>query len=329
MGLHVDTAVVPPPERFDYWSSSASLVIHPMNLDREDPRHFAGRMAVNRVGAIDVFHITGDALTVSRTARLIRAHDPEQLNLVHVLRGSCRVRQEGRASAIRPGELCGHDTSRPYTFRADTPFELLLYGIPRRLLEPVADGIRDATATPLNPAAGDVVAMGRDFLRNLALGVEAGTVDGRAPGLADCVAALTRSLYAHPAHPGHPGHPEHPEADVLAGPTPGLFARVVEYIERRLGERDLGPRSVAAAHFVSVRRLQALFHERGDTVSGHIRRVRLERCRRELADPERRGRPIGEIARGCGMADRPHFSRLFRAEYGESPREYRARHTEG
>ena len=53
------------------------------------------------------------------------------------------------------------------------------------------------------------------------------------------------------------------------------------------------------------------------------RRARLERCRRDLADPALAGETILAIATRWGLHDRAHFSRLFRAAYGCSPREYR------
>lgn len=313
MGLQVNTSAVAPAERFDYWSSSASQVIHPMSLDREDPRQFSGRMHVSRVGQVDIFHITGDALTVSRTARLIRMRDPAQLNLVDLVRGSCRVRQQDRATVIAPGELCAHSTSQPYTYCAETPFELLLFGIPRSMLGPAAGDIFAATATTVTGCAGEVATLGRDFLRNLAFGLEDGRVDPHTAGLADCIAALTRSLY------GNAG------AEVLSDTAESIVPQLLAYIDARLGEPDLGPRSIAAAHFISVRYLHKLFQRRGLTVAGYIRHTRLEQCRRSLADPRCRTLSVAQIARQWGMADLPSFSRRFRAEFDESPREYRAR----
>lgn len=49
---------------------------------------------------------------------------------------------------------------------------------------------------------------------------------------------------------------------------------------------------------------------------------RLEFCRRELADPERRGLGIGEIAFRWGFNDCAHFSQSFRKRYGSCPRDW-------
>jgi len=46
--------------------------------------------------------------------------------------------------------------------------------------------------------------------------------------------------------------------------------------------------------------------------------------KRELLDPRNAGEPISRIAARWGLADSSHFSRLFRATYGMSPREFRS-----
>jgi AraC-like DNA-binding protein len=103
-----------------------------------------------------------------------------------------------------------------------------------------------------------------------------------------------------------------------------LLGRIHDFIEANLGDPDLSPGSIAAAHYISTRHLHDLFRELGTTVAASIRERRLERCRRDLRDPVLSDRPVTAIAARWGFLDSAHFSRIFRAAYGESPTGYRA-----
>ena len=99
--------------------------------------------------------------------------------------------------------------------------------------------------------------------------------------------------------------------------------RIHAFIEQHLGDADLTPGLVAAAHYISVRYLYRLFDTQGTTVASWIRQRRLERCRRDLADPALDALPVSAIAARWGLPDAAHFSRLFRRTYGQPPAEYR------
>jgi AraC-like DNA-binding protein len=105
-----------------------------------------------------------------------------------------------------------------------------------------------------------------------------------------------------------------------------LVTRVLRFIDENLSDPGLSSRTVAAAHFISVRQLQKVFEAEGKAVTTTIRNRRLERCRHDLADPALRGRPIAAVAARWGFLDAAHFSRLFRSAFGASPREYRTSH---
>lgn len=80
---------------------------------------------------------------------------------------------------------------------------------------------------------------------------------------------------------------------------------------------------IAAAHHMSLRTLQRLFQEQGITVGSFIRRQRLNRVRRDLADPRLAARPIHAIAACWGYPRPSDLTRAFRAAYGAGPAEYR------
>ncbi|MGI5163630.1 helix-turn-helix domain-containing protein [Spirillospora sp. CA-253888] len=114
------------------------------------------------------------------------------------------------------------------------------------------------------------------------------------------------------------------DRDALAQPSrrQALLASIRDFIEQRLGDPVLTPAAIADAHHISLRHLHQLF-QGGVTVAAHIRRRRLERCRRDLADPLLNDRPVTVIAARWGFTDPSHFRRLFRKAHGLPPADYR------
>lgn len=309
MAVIVDTNTVPGPDRFDYWASEHDRVLHPLDLRRPGDGPFTGRIRAHRIGPLTLYRIEGEASAIARTPRLVARSDPEELQITHLVRGSFRIEQGRRVVTVGAGDVSGYETSHPYEVESAGRFELLLFSLPRALLGERADAVCARTATRVDGSSG-AGALAGPFLRGLADRIEDGSLDAGAAGLSDCVVDLVRLLFAD---------------DLPRRPATVLFPQVTAYIDAHLRDRDLGPRSIAAAHFVSARQLHKVFAAQGHTVAGWIRDRRLDAVRRDLADPGLHGRPIGALAAACGFPDAPHFSRLFREKHGCSPREFRAR----
>jgi transcriptional regulator GlxA family with amidase domain len=101
-----------------------------------------------------------------------------------------------------------------------------------------------------------------------------------------------------------------------------VFENILDFIQKNLTDPALSPKNIAEAHEISLRRLHKLFAEQGCSVSRRIRRLRLSECRKALTTPHDQ-RSITQIAFDWGFSDAAHFSRLFRLEFGESPRQAR------
>ena len=103
----------------------------------------------------------------------------------------------------------------------------------------------------------------------------------------------------------------------------GLVGRIRAFIDAHLGDPELTPAAVAAAHHISLRYLHKLFEPEPQGVAGMIRQRRLERCRHDLLDPSQADRPVAGIAARWGFSSAAHFSRVFRDVYGLPPAEFR------
>jgi AraC-like DNA-binding protein len=99
---------------------------------------------------------------------------------------------------------------------------------------------------------------------------------------------------------------------------------IQDYVIANLGDEGLSPRSIARAQGISERQLHRLFQQCGQSVCRWIRQCRLDRCAAQFRECGLGHRSITQIAFACGFNDAAHFSRLFRAEFGETPSRYRA-----
>lgn len=311
MATVFDTESLPRHERFEGWKEASVRCFFPMSIRPRPVTAFAGRMVGHDLQSIGVSRVIATPNDCLRTPATIAACDPEQLQLHVLRRGRCEVSQDDRADLLTAGAMATLDSSRPWSLRAVEPFELVVLAVPKVLLRPFGDalGARTATAIRGDTGLGSLIA---PFAFGLADRLDDGTIgDGRAE-LGETLVGLLRALAVDGA------------GTLRSAPAPPLLAQVKAHIERNLGDPALGPGPVAAAHFITPRYLHRLFRAEGCTVSEWIRRARLERCRRDLADATLAGDTILAVATRWGMPDAAHFSRVFRAAYGMSPREFRA-----
>lgn len=277
---------------------------------------FRGGVAARDLGTVLLAEVAASQAVVERTPQLIRRDDPELYKFGLQVAGTCVIEQAGREAALGPGDLAVYDTSRPYRIAFGDGFRMLVAMFPRNLVQLPPERMAGLTAVRLagDQGLGSLVA---PLMRGLS--VDAGPSGAViATHLGDAVVDLVTAAFAQQLATDV-------EPDSRAGHR-ALVARVHRFVDDHLGDPDLSSSSIAAAHFVSVRHLQKVFEAEGESVTALVRQRRLERCRRELADPTLRDRPIAAVGARWGFLDAAHFSRLFRATYGDSPRAYRLRH---
>jgi AraC-like DNA-binding protein len=310
----VDTRAVSPHERFDYWTEASCRLFHPLEMHHDGPRPFSGNLTGQSLGQIQVFRLAADSCQASRTHRGIAALDPECLLVAVQSGGQCVVTQEGRTATLQQSDIVSYESSHPYTVQATTPFELVVFAIPRSVLGSRADPLYRQTAVRVTGVDG-IGGLAAPFFLHIAERLRAGDVDERDFDLGESVLDLVRAVYTGRRDPA-----------VTSGAAGRelMLARVKANIEAHLGDPDLSPAQIADANSMSVRYLYKLFEREETAVSEWIRHRRLDRSRRDIADPALSHETIFAIASRWGWASAAHFSRLFHATYGCSPREYRA-----
>lgn len=314
MAVLIDTAVVPACDRLDFWTESSCAAYVPLQIRSAERGRFWARMDGYELGPLHVFRIAAAANTMIRTSRAVAAGDPECIDLSVIVRGQINSAQQGRSGVARTGDVISKETSHPAILCAEQPFETVVVRVPRTLLRAHAANIDSLTAVTISGKTMLGRAAAR-LLPELAVALENGTIDpGDEAEIVESVVDLIESLYGVPAATG--------ELRMLRSRAEILLA-VESFIEANLGDPDLNPEQIARASFISRRYLHKLFEAEGTSVSAWIRAARLDHCRRDLLDPALAHQTILSIATHWGLPGPQHFSRLFRATYGCSPRELR------
>lgn len=305
---------VPSKDRFAYWRDV--LTQHFIHL-RPEPAgqdEFSSSITAQGLGGHSFSRVMAGGQRIHRTRSEI-ARSPHDLVFLNLqIRGNSSYRQDGEETALSPGDLFIIDAVRPFELGCAEPLAQISLKVPRPLL---CERLR----SPDNVAGAFV---SRTSYAGRLLGSYVGTLwrDGQSDLLADSPHAVDHlmSLTAYDINRRH-GDTALPRPAVRAG----LYARAKSYIEFKASSRDLAPRAVAAAMAVSLRTLQAIFAENGNSISRQIQKARVALAARHLSDPAWRHRKIGEIAFMAGFSELSHFTHSFVRTHGETPGAWRRR----
>jgi AraC-like DNA-binding protein len=318
MSTLIRTDQVPVADRLDFVRELTAATWVPMECHAEHALGYEAVFRASGLGPMQVVVMDVMPITVRRTPALISRCDPDLLKVFLVCDGGTSVvAQDGRQARLSPAEFAFYDTRRPYEVHCAVdgrPARLLTFMFPPSLLPfpPSRLGPLTAVRIPATTGLGDLTAQ---FLLQLARDVDHYS-PAEAARLSTAALEVLATRLARELDLGTWGTPE--------ARRHALLTTVQGFIQQHLGDPQLTPSAVAAAHHLSLRSLHQLFHDEGLTVAGWIRQRRLEQCRRDLADPALDARPVAAIAARWGFASASDFSRAFHAAHGMPPARYRS-----
>ncbi|WP_280242273.1 helix-turn-helix domain-containing protein [Nocardia abscessus] len=299
---------VEPADRLEYWRQTVTRAFVPLSATAADATGFTGRLQVSTLGTMTVSRVSAAPHTVRRSKSLIADSERGLYKLGLQLSGVALLVQDGREAVLGSGDFALYDTDLPYTLDFGAPTDMAVFMFPRERLHLPLNADRDILARRIG-GRDDVGALVTPLLIRLVEQQHRGGLHAT-PVIADAVVDLLSALLADDF-----GTPE-------SLPHQALLVQAKAFIDDHLGDPDLTPDVVAAAVHISTRYLQKLFSADGRPVASWIRQRRLDQCRRELSSA--RAIPsISAVGRKCGFPDPAHFSRVFKAQFGISPGEFR------
>lgn len=309
------TEPLPAERQFSAWRD----VIVDAHLSWDIPKiaceRFPAYMRQHREGGIRLTDCTACAqVTGRRVHSHIAQDDDAYLNVVMIAEGSETLRfghDDRRAVQLDAGMFTLWDSTRPMAFATGTHLRQISLIVPEGELLRRVPRVRDLIGVPMDGRSG----IGGLFVDHFSALVQ--RFDGLPPPARHSVLDATLDLLG-----------------LCLGEQPALPAprlrelmrnEALRLIEAQLTDPRLGVASIARQLRMTERNVHRLFEAGGSTVSAHIRQRRLAMCRRDLEGSTLAERQITEIAGHWGFDDPSQFSKLFRAAYGMSARECRAR----
>jgi AraC-like DNA-binding protein len=307
------TAEVAEGRRFQFWQDAVCDTFVELDCQARTDRSFFGEITTARCDGLQFSGVRADGQIVRRTRTRIRRAREEVMLISLQVHGVGMVAQDGREARLQPGDFACYDSTRPYTLNFDAEFEQLVLHMPRDAMVRRIGRTEAWTARRIE-GASPVGSLVLPFARRTA-SIVSDVAPATASRLAEtCLSLVTAALGERLGNIAEGG----------TSARTALIFRAKAIIESNLHDHALNTEKVAELVGISPRYLQDLFHTEGTTVSDWIWKHRLEKSRRDLADPLRAGDSIAQIALACGFADFGHFSRRYKEAFGGSPRDDRA-----
>jgi AraC family transcriptional activator of tynA and feaB len=292
------------------WRNALSSTFVELEFTQADPsQHLAALMYKYAFGDLTFIRaITrGGKHSVIRSRALIEQSSHNNFFIGCLLAGRATLAQGEREAMLERGDLAILDSTQEYSIEVPQNFDALWVRVPRYRIEGRLAQHNQLMAERINGSSG-VGRLASIMLR---------TALSEAPHVAAIDANRITNSLLDLLGMSLSGHVE--RAPVISRTSNSTLRRIQQYVEQHLDDEGLSLTSIAEAHSVSVRYINKLFMREGVSAARWIRMRRLERCRRDLENPEKRNFSISEIAFSHGFGNISSFNRAFKTRFRVAP----------
>jgi AraC family transcriptional regulator, positive regulator of tynA and feaB len=305
----VDLDVIAVSDRAAAWHGGARTYFPGLSVSDMCLRPTLGTIAGARFGPGHLWSIVSPPLQVSYDPTTAPEGHTRLFSLMLQLRGSTLASQDGRATQIRPGEMCVIDSRLPFSLSVDgTLSHFIVLQMPRQAVLSRNPALERRTAE-----AFDAQDTGSLLVRNLVLNTAECTPSLRDDQRGSALASIIQLVGALRI-----------EGDAQNTGTGWRVRAALAFIDSCLSDPDLTATRVADAQSVSRRRLdQIMVEATGVPLSSQIWLRRLEQAANDLRDTRFAFKTVTQIAFAAGFEDVAHFTRAFKRRYHMPPRDWR------
>jgi AraC family transcriptional activator of tynA and feaB len=310
------TDLIPLPDRQEAWLSNAKQICGECKFQFPKRFPFHGSIERRRVADLEMTLFSSSAVSFNKYPSINLNSENRSWIVISQLAGLRRYCQDGKVAVLKKGDATLIDSGRPWSSDCPGDCARLYLRVPRGFMQTRMRRNELPVARRISGESGIGAML---FRLSTSLFQQAGEMSHEEGGaaieaylriLAACVGTTSRGI-------------------IDANRRVDLTSLILRYIDLHLTDTTLSPAEIAAALEISVRHVHRLFSRQGSTVADWIRAQRLRHCRSDFANPRLCEKSITEIAFFWGFNDSAHFSRVFKHQFGVSPRIFRSRVNSG
>ncbi|WP_409302473.1 helix-turn-helix domain-containing protein [Pseudomonas sp. KCJK8993] len=306
-----DTGAIRPHERQAFWQEVVCATFVPLECRIGAQVAFDGQLCAHDLEMLRVVDIRASGQLVRRDRHCI-ARSPDEYVLVNLAHAGCsQLIQDGREAVLDRGDFAIYDTRQPYELRFSGDFRQTVLQVPHQALRERISNIERLTALTLS-RKDPVACLAFDYLSGLAR-------------LDDSVSSESRRRLSHQG------------LDLLAtalaergrgiaqpsARRTALLYRLKDHVRANLADSELSLASVAGTFGITPRYVNSLFQDEQTSFGRFLLDIRLQACADQLGSLSQRTALISTLAYRAGFTDMAYFSRVFKARFGCSARDFR------
>ncbi|MGJ4941618.1 AraC family transcriptional regulator [Bradyrhizobium sp. HKCCYLS1011] len=307
---HFSTRELPERMRLPLWRDYFGRGLVHAEIEPLSKAPFQADATLQAIRGLRKLALRGSSMRFRRL-RANLADGDDSIGIVVCSLGKCQLSQRGREIDLRTGDAIAILHSEIATV---TYVDGLLFGlaVPR---EELAERVTNVERLTMRPVSHRTEAL-RLLMAYLKSTFNENVL--AAPNLRDAVVAHIHDLVAIAISACVPFGESSTSAVVAARHT-----AVLDYIAAHFQEPGLSVQTVARCQGISPRYLQRLIASSGSSFTGYVNELRLQQALKLLTESNGGAQRISDIALQVGFSDVSHFNRLFRARFGDSPRNLR------
>jgi len=297
------------------WAKQVREIFGGLEVAVKNTEEFRGTIETYKYGEFTIAQVISNYLKVWHNGNIGTLSETERFLIKSQIKGKSIFSIGTNRVVLNEGEFIICDNARAYTFEFEEMTEIITIPIPKIFIGRYFAHPEDI-AFKVCPNSNELAGISLDFLLSIWSRRKcAGLKRYEGDLVNNYFELLVLSFEARYKSDG---------LDVSDVKSQHLN-RCMNFIENNLGREDLSPYVLSKEMKLSRRYVASLFANKGETIGKRILRSRLDFSAQMLRSKRYSGKTIAEIAHSCGFKSSPHYSRVFKDRFSESPREYRKR----